>query len=150
MRNALSSEFGVELPPSLALDYPSAEAIAAHINSLLVGSESEEQLQLRPYDSSGSDYELPEAGRETMAARQSLTAPGAGLGGRFAEAASKTEPASAVAIVGMSARYPGSVCDTAMYWSTISKSTDLPSLVRTPVVCERASLMCGWVGEYSL
>ena len=35
LRNALSSKFGVELPPTITLDYPSVAALASHLATQL-------------------------------------------------------------------------------------------------------------------
>lgn len=103
LRNTLSDKFGIELPPSLALDFPTASAIAAHVASLVA----------------------PAAATLSAAADDFGAAPMRALQGAFAKNA-----AAPTAIAGISARFPGGIGSVAQFWGSISSSTNLQNQVR--------------------
>ena len=117
LRNSLAAQFSVELPPSLALDFPTVSAIAAHISGLISMHVSSDEEYLA--ESSFVSTPVP------------LTA-SRSIGGLLQLAAAENTETGvpAVAIVGMSARFPGGVRDPAGFWAAISACADLPSLVR--------------------
>ena len=108
LRNALQDNFSVDLPATLALDYPTAAAIAAHIAILLPQS-------------------FP---TETLIAAQAVTKtqrPAAALLRRGVAMTQRQAPMPATSVlVGLSARFPGPASDAAEFWSNISASIDLP------------------------
>jgi Phosphopantetheine attachment site len=101
LRNALGDKFNIELPPSLALDFPTASAITTHITSLLAPA----AVTVAAYE----DFDA---------------APRRALQGTFARDA--TEP---TAIVGLSARFPSSIRSAAQFWGAISSSANLQDQV---------------------
>lgn len=102
LRNSLCDKFGIELPPSLALDFPTAFAIATHIASLVAPSAAVASA------GSLSDWDPRAAVRTSDYARNDV------------------DP---TAIVGISARYPGGIANPAGYWAAISAAVDLPQQV---------------------
>jgi Phosphopantetheine attachment site len=102
LRNTLGDKFGIELPPSLALDFPTASAIAGHIASLAA----------------------PVAVM-SAASEHSDAAPRRALQGTFAR-----DAAEPTAIVGLSARFPSGIRSAAQFWGTISSSANLQDQVR--------------------
>ena len=114
LRNALQDSFSVDLPASLALDYPTAAAIAAHIASLL-------------------PHSIPAAGPAAQLVPQRQPAVSSQLLRRRV-AAPQRHPAMPVSsvIVGLSARFPGPAADAADFWHNINASIDLPEQVRAP------------------
>ena len=103
LRNTLGEKFGIELPPSLALDFPTASTIAGHIASLVA----------------------PVA--VTSAASGEFDAvPRRALQGTFAR-----DAAEPTAIVGLSARFPGGIRSAAQFWGAVSSSANLQDQVHT-------------------
>jgi len=115
LRNALQDSFSVDLPASLALDYPTAAAIAAHIASMLPQSMSAvcPAAEAVPQRQRAVDNQL----RRRVAAPQRNPSP----------------PMSSV-IVGLSARFPGPAADAAEFWQNINASIDLPEQASTGYV----------------
>lgn len=107
LRNSLGEKYNIELPPSLALDFPTASAIATHIASLIGPSKA---VVSSNYSSKHSDWD-PRSAVWTARLDRADT--------------------DATAIVGMSARYPGGVSSPAGFWTAISASVDLPQQVGT-------------------
>lgn len=146
LRNGLASRFDVELPPSLALDYPSTAAIATHVLSLLGSSDDDdsEREALTHAAADVSDFSMSDVGSITVvdcqgaATSDILAYPGRQLG----SVAERRRSDPAAAIVGLSARYPGGISDAADYWSAITTSTDLPELVNLHI-CTAAVAGCG-------
>ena len=103
LRNTLGDKFGIELPPSLALDFPTASAIAEHIASLVA--------PVAVMSAASGDFDA---------------APRRALQGAFAR-----DAAEPTAIVGLSARFPGGIRSAAQFWGAISTSTNLQDLVHT-------------------
>ena len=150
LRNGLASQFDVELPASLALDYPSTAAIAAHVASLLGPSEGDDsdvetlqqdvetlqQAANDPSDFSISDDGVTVLGRPAAAA---LHSGGAAPAPALLAVADRRAGGPSAAIVGLSARYPGSADDAAGYWTAISTARDLPQLVSSPSCVPRYS-----------
>ena len=103
LRNSLGDKFGIDLPPSLALDFPTASAIAGHIASLAAPAVV--------VSAASGDFDA---------------APRRALQGTFAR-----DAAEPTAIVGLSARFPGGIRSAAQFWGAISTSTNLQDLVHT-------------------
>ena len=112
LRNALQDSFSVDLPATLALDYPTAAAIAAHIASL-----------------------LPQSLSPAVAAAHATAETHRLAGGQMQRRMAVTQrqhprmPVTSV-IVGLSARFPGPASDAAGFWDTINASIDLPEQAR--------------------
>ncbi len=107
LRNTLQDSFSVDLPASLALDYPTAAAIAAHIGSLL-------------------PHSMPAVGPAADAVPQRQPAVGGQLRRRVAAPQRHPVPPMSSVIVGLSARFPGPAADAADFWHNINASIDLP------------------------
>lgn len=103
LRNTLGDKFGIELPPSLALDFPTVSAIAAHIAATLA------PLAATTYTAENGDCD--------------------GASKRALQGVSAREAAEPAAIVGISTRYPGGIGSPAEFWGAISSGTDLPEQV---------------------
>ncbi len=138
LRNGLASQFDVELPASLALDYPSTAAIAAHVASLLGSSEGDdsdvETLQRAANDL--SDFSISNDGGVTVVGRPAAAAlhsTGAAPAPALLAVADRRAGGPPAAIVGLSARYPSGADDAAGYWNAISTARDLPHLVSAPL-----------------
>ncbi len=112
MRNTLQNSFSVDLPATMALDYPTAAAIATHIASLL-------PPQLGSNSASAKAAPMP----QRPPAGVQLLRPAS-----FAQRRQPRTPVTSV-MVGLSARFPGAALDAAGVWNNINASIDLPEQV---------------------
>ena len=108
----------MDLPASLALDYPTAAAIASHIASVLSHS--------MPADT------MPAEGLATKAVPQRHRAVDTQLRRRVAAPQRHPGPPASSVIVGLSARFPGPAADAADFWHNINSSIDLPEQASAP------------------
>lgn len=102
LRNSLGDKFGIELPPSLALDLPTASAIASHIASLAA--------PVAIMSAASGDFDAT---------------PRRALQGTFAR-----DAAEPTAIVGLSTRFPTGIRSAAQFWGAVSSSANLQDQVR--------------------
>ena len=108
LRNTLQDSFSVNLPATMALDYPTAAAIAAHIASLL-------------------PLPVPARAVTKAAPVSQQPRPGGQLRGPVPIAMRRQQDAPVTTVmVGLSARFPGPVLDAADFWNNINASLDLP------------------------
>ena len=103
----------MDLPATLALDYPTAAAIAAYIASLLPQS-------LPPVVAAATKAPV-ETQRPAVRQLQRRTS---------VRQRHRRVPATSV-IVGLSARFPGPALDAADFWNNINASIDLPQQAST-------------------
>lgn len=106
LRNTLGEKFGIELPPSLALDFPTASAIAGHIASL--------SAPVAIMTAAPGDFDA---------------APRRALQGTFAR-----DAAEPTAIVGLSARFPSGIRSANQFWGAVSSSANLQDQVHIRIV----------------
>jgi Phosphopantetheine attachment site len=118
LRNTLGDKFGIELPPSLALDFPTASAIAGHIASLVA--------PVAVMSAASGDFDA---------------APWRALQGTFARDAA--EPS---AVVGLSARFPSGIRSARQFWGAASSLANLQDQVHSckygkPHSCRHATAL---------
>ena len=108
LRNTLSEIFSVDLPATLALDYPTPSAIAAFISA-----------NLSPAAPAGVQAAQPKQRAVVSAVPRQIAPP----------TSRRQRGARTSAIVGGSARFPGGALDAADFWRHIMASKDLPEQV---------------------
>ena len=108
LRNALQDSFSVDLPATMALDYPTAAAIAAHIATLLPQAAPD-----------------PAPTKAMAVLQRALPAGQLRLPKPVATRHRPRIPMTSV-MVGLSARFPGPALDAAGFWHNINGSIDLP------------------------
>ncbi|GAA2622027.1 SDR family NAD(P)-dependent oxidoreductase [Streptomyces axinellae] len=126
LRNHLSAATGLQLPPTLLFDHPTAPAVVDHLTEILAEAETGAEAGTR--DEAGSS--TTGAGPRTGAGAQPV-----GRGRQLPESApaaiSAAVPAQApaeeddpVVIVGMACRYPGDVKAPDDLWNLVAEGVD--------------------------
>ena len=100
LRNTLNSKFGVDLPPTVTLDYPSIAALAAYLaanatSALATGAAADDGAACDAASVTGSDYSWSDGYSDSLGSSLALV---------------ELPPAPLVAVAAVSGTLPGSDC----------------------------------------